>query len=180
MSPVLSNVPWTPFNHNGQVYDLAHLHPCEINYEQAVQGDKPSIVYQVDVTFSLHCFTRSVPKTGGYDRSLLYASSLEQRLFDASRYEYSKRLPAIIRTLDCRKCRHTGHGNFFTVELVMDNGQTVDYDVFFTATKSSRKGRINLFIQSAFVREKAKLPNTRPIRFLVILHNVLNKKPIRG
>jgi len=148
-------------------------------YEQAAKGDKPSIVYRVDVTFSLHCFTRSLPKTGEYDRALLYPNSFEERLFDATRYEYSKRLPEIIRTLTRRKCMHTGHGNFFTVELVSANGETVDYDVFFTATKSSRKGRINLFIQSAFVREKAKLPATRPIGFLIILHNTLNKKAIK-
>jgi len=75
---------------------------------------------------------------------------------------------------------HTGHGNFFTVALVAENGGTIDYDVFFTATKSSKKGRVNLFIQSAFVREKEKLPAGRTIRFVIILHNTLHKKPIRG
>ncbi len=179
MSPSFTAVPWTPFTHADTVYDLGHLHPCELLYEQPAQGEKPAVTYSVDVTFSLHCFTRSIPKQGPYDRSLLYRSSLEERLFDPVRYEYSKRLPDIVRTLGQRKCMKTGHGNFFTVELIDQNGTTVDYDVFFTAAKSSRRGRITLFIQSAFVREKKKLPAGKPVRFTVILYNTLNNKPIR-
>jgi len=180
MSPTITNTPWTPFTHAGEVYDLTHLHPHELTYEQPAQGDKPSVIYVVDVTFSLHCFTRGLPKEGEYDPALLYRNSFETRLFDRTRYEYSKRLPEIIRTLAQRKCMHTGHGNFFTIELVTEDGKAVDYDIFFTATKSSRKGRVTLFIQSAFVREKAKLPAGRPIRFLIILHNTLNNKPIKN
>jgi hypothetical protein len=178
LSPTITAVPWTPFTHADTVYDLGHLHPCELMYEQPRQGEKPAITYIVDVTFSLHCFTRSLPKEGAYDRSLVYRSSLEERLFDTARYEYSKRLPGIIRTLNQRKCMKTGHGNFFTVEVITDDGNAVDYDVFFTAEKSSKRGRITLFIQSAFVREKKKLPTGKPIRFAIILYNTLNKRPI--
>ena len=179
MPPSITTVPWAPFSHLGRIYDLTHLHPFEVSFEQPAQGAKPPIVYTVDVTFSLHCFTKSPPKTGGYDRGMIYRSAREDRLFDIGRYEYSLHLPEIIRTLAQRKCMHTGHGNFFTVELVTENGQTVDYEVFFTASKSARKGRVTLFIQSAFVREKKKLPPGKPVRFVVILHNTLHGKPIR-
>jgi hypothetical protein len=74
---------------------------------------------------------------------------------------------------------HTGHGNFFTVELIEEDGQRVDYDVFFTASRSSIKGRLNLYVQSAFVREKEKLPAGKRIRFEIILYNTLVGKPIR-
>ncbi len=180
MSSLTANVPWTPFRHNGETFDLSHLHPCEVVYVQSAVGETPAIRYTVDVTYSLHCFTRGLPKDGVYDRELVYSDSREERLFDHARYKLSKQLPVVIETLALRKCMHTGHGNFFTVALVSENGASVDYDVFFTATKSSKKGRINLFIQSAFVREKEKLPAGRTIRFVIILHNTLHKKPIRG
>ena len=55
----------------------------------------------------------------------------------------------------------------------------MDYDVFFTASRSSIKGRLNLYVQSAFVREKEKLPAGKRIRFEIILYNTLVGKPIR-
>jgi len=47
---------WRPFTHQGKVYDLTHLHPRTVIYEQAAKGDKPSRRYTVDVIFGLHCF----------------------------------------------------------------------------------------------------------------------------
>jgi hypothetical protein len=56
-------------------------------------------------------------------------------------------------------------------------GATVDYDIFFTISRASIKGRLNLFIQSAYVG--ASLPlNPRSIRFEIILYNTLHKKPL--
>ena len=170
---------WKPFQHGTEVYDLAHLHPCTLHFEQAAQDKKPAITFTVDVTFSTHCFTRGLPEDDVYDRAFIYRDARETRLFDIRRYELSKQLPAILAGLQKQKCMHTGHGNFFTVALVDENGQSADYDIFFTASKSSTRGRVNLFIQSAFVREKDKLPPSRPIRFDIILYNTLNGRPIR-
>jgi hypothetical protein len=75
---------------------------------------------------------------------------------------------------------HTGHGNFFTVELIEEDGQSADYDIFFTASRSSTKGRLNLYVQSAFVRDKEKLPAGKRIRFEIILYNTLVGKQIKG
>ncbi len=171
---------WKPFQHGPAIYDLAHLHPRELQFVRPEKDGKPAVTFTVDVTFSLHCFTRSIPKVGGHDRTMEYSDARETRLFDFDRYRLSKWLPEIIETLAERKCQHTGHGNFFTVELITDNGTTVDYDVFFTASKSSRRGRVNLYIQSAYVRERNQLPGGKPIRFLIVLHNTLNKIPIKG
>jgi hypothetical protein len=74
---------------------------------------------------------------------------------------------------------HTGRGNFFTVELAEESGQRVDYDIFFTASRSSIKGRVNLYVQSAFVREKDKLPAGKRIRFEIILYKVLSGETIK-
>jgi hypothetical protein len=107
-----------------------------------------------------------------------------------NRYKLSKQLPAIIETLDKRKCFHTAYDNFFTLALVDRNGNTIEYDIFFTASRSSRKrGVVNLYIQSAYVRDRehpnrphlnlSRRPNLRPIGFYVILFNVLNNRPLK-
>jgi hypothetical protein len=44
--------------------------------------------------------------------------SREVRLFDEQRYTHSLRLPEVIRAIGDRRCFHTGHDNFFTVELI--------------------------------------------------------------
>lgn len=172
---------WKPFRHQGKVYDLTHLHPKTVVYEQAGKGDKPACSYTVNVIFSLHCFTRGLQ--GGpqqCDPTLLYADSREQREFDLQRYELSKRLPAIIESLPRRKCFHTGKGNFFSIEVIDDQGRRVEYDIFFAASRSSQGG-LNLFVQSAYVRDArhaSSRPHQKPIGFFVILFNTLNNRPI--
>jgi hypothetical protein len=170
---------WTAFQHGTEVYDLAHLHPCTLEFVRPEKDGKPAVTFVVDVTYSLHCFSRSIPKYDSHDRALEYSDARETRLFDVDRYRLSKRLPGIIETLTERKCQHTGRGNFFTVELVDDSGTKIDYDVFFTASKSSQRGRVNLYIQSAYVKDRSQLPAAKPIRFLIVLHNTLNKIPIK-
>jgi hypothetical protein len=155
------------------------LDDCVHEYEVPGKGDKPALRYTVDISFSSHCFTRGLPGDGAFDRTWLYGDRHGLRLFDVRRYQLSRSLPGIISGLLNRKCMHTGHGNFFTVELLDEGGMRVDYDIFFTASRSSQRGRLNLFVQSAFVRDKNKLPSGKPIRFAIILFNVLNGKPIR-
>src|ERR1039458_3040672 len=136
----LNPVHWKDFEYDGVTCDLRHLYPRTLQFERPTQGDKPAVIFTVDVIFSLHCFTQELP-SGAYDSSLTYSDARETRLFDFERYEFSKKLPMIIETLAQRKCFHTGHGNFVTVEVVRGDGITVDYHVFFTASKSDRKGR---------------------------------------
>ena len=138
-------VKWEAFKHGGQTYDLSHLHPCTIIYEVAAKDDKPVRHFTVDVIYSKHCFSSELPKDVNYDPVLFYRSRFDPhngdpRLFNFRRFLLSKQLPDIIATLVRRKCMHTGHGNFFTVELIEEDDQRVDYDIFFTASRSSTEG----------------------------------------
>jgi hypothetical protein len=174
---------WKPFVLGGQAYDLSHLHPRTCRYEQPAKDGKPARFYTVDIFFSLHCFTRGLFEDETVDDPLCYSDAREMRRFDFERYELSKQLPGIIEELGQRKCYHTGHDNFVSVALINANGQRVEYNVFFTASRSSRKrGVVNLYVQSAYVRDTAHSNRPRmnsPIRFYVILHNVLQNWPIR-
>lgn len=173
---------WKPFEFEGVIYDLAHLHPKSLIYQQAATGGKPEREYKVDVIFSLHCFTRGIKPDEKPHQSLLYADSRERRIFDFGRYALSKWLPQIVDELNRRKCYHSGKGNFFVVEVVTEQGEKLEYEIFFEASRASKKGVVNLYVQSAYVRDEAhrgNRPKKKPINFTVILFNVLNNKPIK-
>jgi hypothetical protein len=176
-------VQWKPFIFGGECYDLSHLHPRTCRYEQPAKGDKPARAYTVDIIFSLHCFTRSLLNDEAGDAALFYADDRETRVFDFQRYELSKQLPGIIESLGQRKCFHTGHDNFFSVALIDRDGNSIEYDIFFTASRASRKkGVVNMYIQSAYVRDVKHGNRPRmnsPIGFYVILFNVLHNRPIK-
>jgi len=175
---------WKPFEYQGICYDLTHLHPKTIHYEQTSQENKPARYYTVEVIFGLHCFTRGLKDGEHSDETLLYRDARETRIFDFQRHQLSIRLPRIVDELQTRKCFHTGKGNFFTVEMIspQDARLIIEYDIFFEASRSTRRGIINLFVQSAYVRDSmhdSNRPKKKPIRFDVILYNTLNNKPIR-
>ena len=173
---------WETFTLRDETYDLTHLHSCMMQFQRPEKDEKPATTFNVDVSYGLHCFTRKAPQAEQHDKRLEYSDARETRLFDLKRYEYSKLLPHIVKSLADRRCRQTGFSNYLTIECRAENRKTVEYDVFFTVSKSSRKGRLNLFIQSAYVRDdpKSRPPSPRPIRFLIILHNTLNNKFIRA
>ena len=177
--PALELTKWRDFVHAGEVYELSHLHPVTMNYAVAGTKDKPACDYIADVIFSTHCFTWG-PKPGEeYDRQMVYADSHpELRVFDPRRYKLSKHLPDVIPHLLKKKCIKTGHGNFFTIEVVNENGAIVEYDVFFIASKSSKPNVVNVYIQSAYVRPGRKVPKDSNIGFNVILFKALNRQSI--
>jgi hypothetical protein len=109
----LKPVQWSNFENDGTTYDLKHLHPCTLQFERPADEKKPAAVFNVDVIFGLHCFSREIP-AGAYDRKLIYSDARESRLFDFERYELSKRLPAIIESLSQRKCFQTDRSDFVT------------------------------------------------------------------
>ena len=175
---------WTPFEFGGKTYDLTHLHPKTISYIQPAKGINPPRGYSIDVIFSLHCFTHG-GENETPDPDLLYCDGRETRIFDFRRYALSLQLPGIIDRLMTCKCFHTGKNNFFTVQIIDEDGKKIDYEVYFTVSRSSKKGVLNLFIQSAYVRDPAhrlsrpKVKHWSQIGFGIILYNTMNKIPIK-
>jgi hypothetical protein len=173
---------WKPFDLNGLVYDLAHLHPFSFDFVLAAKDDAPERVYPIDVTFSLHCFTEKLKDGEDLQPDLAYNDNRETRHFDVKRYECSKQLPGIIRSLGERKCFHAVGGNFFTVHLMMDAGVEVEYSVYFKMSRGSTKGRLTLYVTSAYIQDgvpRAKPHPRKPIRFSVIAFNTANNKAIK-
>jgi hypothetical protein len=175
-------VKWSVFAHDGKTYDLSHLNSGTLRFERPAEGSKAAEVYTVEVIFTLHCFTREPRPDERRDESLMYSDGHERRLFDYRRYELSKQLPGIIQTLPDRKpYQNANRRNFFSVETIAENGARAEYDIFFKVKKKS-KGRLELIVETAFVRDPgydSTRPHGRPVRFWIILHNTLNGIKIR-
>lgn len=172
---------WKPFSLNGVTYDLSHLHDRQQKFTIPAKGDKPEQVFEVDVEFGLHCFTSGVKPGQLLNPLLKYCDSRECRNFDIHRYHLSKGIPAIVDELSRRRCFHSGKGNFFLVELVDDQGQKHEYEIYFAMSKSGRgNGVLNLFVQSAYIRTTGNQPIKKPIGFNVLLYNTQQGKPIKA
>ena len=175
-------VAWHPFRIGDKCFDLGHLHPYCIQYVQAAGQNKPERRYQVQVIFGLHCFTRSPKPDERFSREWCYSDSRETRTFCLQRYELSKRLPEIINDLSRQRCYHTQKGNFFVVEILDTANEPRQYEVYFKASRPRLRGMLNLFVQSAYVRDKnVRHPSLlKSVRLFVILHNTLIGKTIKA
>ncbi len=166
---------WSVFQYQNHQYDLSHLEQFDHVYN-FLGADS----YIVTVRFSHHCFTEHPsPKD---DPELSFVVAKEQRTFDFVRWQFSHRLPQIIRSLETRFISHTNHQSFFTIEFIDQQGQVKDYEIYFEVTRDNTTKRLYLTVKSAYIRDKTRLtdrPKSRKIRLNVILRNIQQNKPIR-
>ena len=172
-----------PVTIESRIYDLSHLEPFTFEFVVPEKDGRPRQLYAIDVLFSWHCFTRGIAPGEDFAKALAYSRGRETRLFDERRYHFSSKLPGIIRSIGSRKCFHTGRGNFFTVELVDEKGNRIEYAIFFKMSRRAEPRRLTLRVESAYVRsDRIPLGRSRPprpIRFSVIAYNTATGKPIK-
>jgi hypothetical protein len=175
-------VKWRQFTYQGASYDLSHLDPFEWQYTAKAGEKRPERTYKFHVTFSMHCFSRNPRDGEQVAADLWYFGPKENRVFCFDRHELSHRLPEIIRGLGDRVCWHTHHGNFFTIELTTEKGEEVEYEIYFDVTRATRRGWLNLIVESAYVRTEeyeSTQPKKRKIRLEIIAYKRQQNKPIR-
>jgi hypothetical protein len=80
--------------------------PKSVVYVRPAEGAQPERQYEVDITYSLHCFSHKIKPGECPDRALLYAGHSETRVFDFDRWQLSFRLPKIGEELMQQKCFH--------------------------------------------------------------------------
>ena len=86
-----------------------------------------------------------------------------------------------MKAIDTKKCFHTGKGNFFIVELLNDQNQLEEYEVYFNVARSGAK--LRLFVESALIRDDehgSSQPKKKKINFFVIAHNRRVNKEIKA
>ena len=155
-------------------YSLSHLHPFIQRIELAATHKHPARTVGLYVSFGLHTFTRSMaPHDGDHE---LYRDNREVRTFCTVRYRRSLDLPAVIRTLDTRRCEFArglgGQINYVTVEA--RDGER--YAAFFDLRRFIKMGTngIHLMVQSAYVLDADKPPPGKGrIHFHALLGHVL-------
>lgn len=158
----------------GQAFGLSHLHPFRYEVTLEAKAGLPARVVLVYVGFGMHCFTRKTE--GGDDPSSHYADDRETRTFSPERYQLSRELPKIVRTLGLRRCGFAKDDNYVTVDLPSVDGQSIRYAVFFNVKVWREQGRdsVLLVVQSAYVLSAGKPdPGKGKVGFNVLLGNVL-------
>nr|VFK11665.1 MAG: hypothetical protein BECKLPF1236B_GA0070989_10235 [Candidatus Kentron sp. LPFa] len=164
--------------HRDNRYHLSHLNSFDWRYTAKASGKRPERAYKFRVTFSMHCFARKPLPGEQIAKEMWYRGPRERRAFCFERYRLSHRLPTIIRSLGERTCYRTAHGNFLTVELTDEEGERIEYEIYFDVTRASRRGWLNLTVQSAYrrtrddeVRRLGKRKIRRKIHLDVIAYN---------
>jgi hypothetical protein len=80
--------------------------------------------------------------------------------FCPDRYELSKMLPDVVRSLDGRKCLFTDRNNYFVLELPDPLPAGFEYWIFFDVRGVAEPDAVPLFIQSAYASDTRKSPRS--------------------
>ena len=168
---------WKNFILNDDIYDLSHLNAQWVEYLDQTDEQKP-IAYKFIVTYGLHCFTKDSDDVSSEESQLLmYSAPKESRQFNFERYQLSKHLPSIIKSLGEKETLvcHAGYGKFATVKILDSNGREVDYYVAFAVFKEVKK--LRLHVQSAYPKYEG-IGKVKKVGFFVIAKNLLNNKKL--
>ncbi|BAY23742.1 heat shock protein C [Calothrix sp. NIES-2100] len=168
---------WRNFSYNGTVYDLSHLDAHWVEYLDD-RDEKNLITYRFIVTYGSHCFTKESDEFSSEELELLmYKAPRESRPFHFERYNLSKHLPSIIKSL-CDKATlvcHGGHKSYAAVKMLDSKGTLVDYFVSFKVFPESKK--LRLHVMSAYPKYEG-IGKVQKVSFLVIAKNLLNNKKL--
>lgn len=123
------------------------------------QGNEVAV--NVAVRFSSHCVSKGPPKgerisfKKNFDSLIIDGNKIWRRFLPA-RYEASKVLPSIIRTLNERPCLFTSQQNFLTIEmkqLIPGYPEGTQYEVYFNVKQRGRLS-VDVYVESAYVRDQ--------------------------
>lgn len=168
---------WRSFTLDGKIYDLSHLDAQWIEYLDERDPEK-LITYKFIVTYGLHCFTKDVEGISIEEsQRLMYTAPRECRPFNFERYELSKQLPRIIKSLGDTTTLifYAGHSNYATVKILDSNGSKVDYFVPFAVFKESK--RLRLHVKSAYPKSEG-IGKIKKVGFFVIAKRLLHNQEL--
>lgn len=99
---------------SGTSYSLEHLNPFQVTYGIKVGGEPVEV--PLHVHFSNHCYTRS--RHNDSEDAVIFSEKkrngeVDERVFCAERWEFSKLLPAIIKDLHSKGCYPGGSKEVF-------------------------------------------------------------------
>lgn len=142
---------------DGEDRDLSHLSDIVYNFTIPAKDKLPEINLELLVQYGSHCVSWG-PSFGqlidfnnhGQDRRIIDEYNIH-RCFCDERYSLSLNLPGVFGSFINRKCYFTGRENWMTIEVLTQDGDYQDYEIFFTITKQSKR-YLRLYVESAYVR----------------------------
>lgn len=166
---------------DGAEYSLAHLHPQRFTLSFAALRGYPARDVEIRVGYSSHAFTIRCPN--GVQAHHPYSKPNEPRVFCPVRYGLSLELPAIITSLETRKCYATSRKNYFIVEQVAGLLPALEYWVFFDVRKCADPDAAKVLVESAYAGNREQAPHNRSrkgdsFRALVSAALELTKRPL--
>lgn len=139
----------------GQTYSLRHLKPFQVVYR--IKVDRHPIDVALRVHFSNHCYTRS-RKNGDTDNAVLYQETkrgglIDERIFCASRWEFSKSLPSSIIALHSKGCfSGSNKAIFYRQEQPLHIGSYHGWYICARLSASERHQNLTMSVRSAHWR----------------------------
>ena len=111
--------------------------------------------------FSCHCYSRTPRESEMFAEERIVWDHKRLRLFSIRRYEFSVRLPEIVRALPSKTVYKTQYHNM--VHVTLAEGE--DYAVFFTLRRNG--DGVLAFIESAYPVDEVKRieKSGKPMRF---------------
>ena len=166
---------WPPHSTDGRTFELSHLHPFRYPLLLPERPNHAAREIEIRVAFSAHTFTSGclISEVPDYQYS---TGPRDLRKFCPTRYEFSKVLPDVVRSLDGRKCFFTDRNNYFVVELPEALPAGFEYWIFFDVRGVPEPDAVLLFIQSAYAGDTRKSPYSRrreKVRFRMLVSKAL-------
>ena len=163
---------WKSFTYESKTFNFEHLNACKHIFKHPKRAEK----YTLYFTFSHHVFTKQQNTTTINNSDEIYPfPSKDLRLFDKERYELSKYLPEIIKTLPEQFCYHGGYSRYCSCKIQRSDHEEIYYQVVFRTWKE--RGKMRFHIESAYPLQD-KLGKVKKVNFWVICHNLLRGKKL--
>lgn len=167
-----------PVLSNNTTYDLSHLEPFSIAF-YSLNAKK---TLSIHVTFSTHCFSESLSDNPNSEHVVIDNTKDKERVFCPIRYELSKTLPNLIKSLNEESVKvweTAARRNWcYTIQIDDPKGP---YHLFFEVRKNQKNPRkkqdINIVVESAYHETKEPPILIGRIGFQILCTNVyLGKK----
>lgn len=139
-------------------FSLKHLEDMVLNLEVESGPKHSALAFKLMVQFSSHCVSIGPKKDTPF---LFHPDNICKKIVDErgierkfceNRYQWSLKLPTVFQTILQRQCFFTGRDNWMTIEVINEDNQCVNYEVFFRVYRESGK-YLRLFVESAYVRD---------------------------
>ena len=146
---------WRSHTHAGIFYSVDHLHPFRFRMDLPAKNLHLARGVEIRVGFSWHTFTRAEDEADS-EMQPYSMQAHERRIFCPVRYGLSHSLPEIVRELPHRNCYFARRDNYLVIEAHERLAQEQEYRVFFDVRKVDQPDAVLVYIQSAYLADKAR------------------------